>query len=105
MEFKQLEASDYHILKSFFKNQQYRLCNYSLLSLLSLIVWSNQKLKTHYAVEGNILIIYNKSTANPDDDNFILPISPGDNATPEYLFRLAEKLGSTYTCLYRVISL
>jgi hypothetical protein len=92
MEFKQLEVSDYHILKRFFKSQQYRLCNYSLLSL---IVWSNQKLKTHYAVEDNTLIIYNKSTANPKDDHLILPISPADNVTPRYLFVLAEKLGFT----------
>jgi hypothetical protein len=40
MEFKQLEVSDYHNLKGFFESQQYALCNYSLLSL---IVWSNQK--------------------------------------------------------------
>jgi hypothetical protein len=62
---------------------------------LSLIVWSNQKLRTHYAVEDNTLIIYNKSTANPDDDHLILPISPTDNITPEYLFDVAEKLGFT----------
>jgi hypothetical protein len=92
MEFKQLEVNDYHILKRFFTSQQYRLCNYSLLSL---IVWSNQKLRTHYAVEDNTLIIYNKSTANPDDDHLILPISPTDNITPEYLFDVAEKLGFT----------
>jgi len=92
MEFKQLEVSDYHILKRFFKSQQYRLCNYSLLSL---IVWSNQKLRSHYAVEDNTLIIYNKSTANPHDDHLILPISPEDNITPEYLFNLADKLGFT----------
>jgi hypothetical protein len=92
MEFKQLEVNDYHILKRFFTSQQYPLCNYSLLSL---IVWSNQKLRTHYAVEDNTLIIYNKSTANPDDDHLILPISPTDNITPEYLLGVAEKLGFT----------
>lgn len=92
MEFKQLTVSDYYNLKEFFNSQQYRLCNYSLLSL---IVWSNQELKTHYAVEDNSLIIYNKSTANPDDDHLILPISPADDITPEYLFILAKKLGFT----------
>ena len=90
MEFKQLEVSDYHNLKGFFKSQQYALCNYSLLSL---IVWSNQKLKTHYAVEDNTLIICNKSAANPDDDHLILPISLADNVTPESLFILAKRLG------------
>ena len=90
MEFKQLTVSDYYNLKEFFNSKQYRLCNYSLLSL---IVWSNQKLETHYAVEDNTLIIYNKSTANPDDDHLILPISPADDITPEHLFILAKKLG------------
>jgi uncharacterized protein len=92
MKFKQLEVSDYRILKKFFKNQQYRLCNYSLLSL---IVWSNHRLKTHYVVEDNTLIMYNKSTINPDDDHLILPVSPTSNITPRYLFLLAEKLGFT----------
>ena len=90
MEFKQLEVSDYHNLKGFFKSQQYVLCNYSLLSL---IVWSNQKLKTHYAVEDNTLIICNKSAANPADNHLILPISSADDITPEYLFILAKRLG------------
>ena len=62
---------------------------------MSLIVWSNHRLKTHYAVEDNTLIIYNKSTINSDDDHLILPISPADNITPRYLFLLAEKLGFT----------
>jgi len=90
MEFKQLEVSDYHNLKGFFKSQQYVLCSYSLLSL---IVWSNQKLKTHYAVEDNTLIICNKSAANPADNHLILPICSADDITPEYLFILAKRLG------------
>jgi hypothetical protein len=57
MEFKQLEVRDYKNLKDFFEGQQYSLCNYSLLSL---IVWSNQRLKTRYAIEDNTLIICNK---------------------------------------------
>jgi uncharacterized protein len=95
MQFKQLEVSDYDTLKSFFKSQQYRLCNYSLLSL---IVWSNKKLTTHYEVEDNTLIICNKSSANPHDDHLILPISPADRITPAYLFALAKSLGFTDCC-------
>jgi len=89
MKFKQLEVSDYHKLKEFFKSQQYSLCNYSLLSL---IVWSNQKLKSHYAVEDNTLIICNRSAANPADNHLILPMSSTDDITPEYLFLLAKRL-------------
>jgi hypothetical protein len=85
MEFKQLEVRDYKNLKDFFEGQQYSLCNYSLLSL---IVWSNQRLKTHYAIEDNTLIICNKSADSPADDHLILPISLVDNITPEHLFIL-----------------
>ena len=62
---------------------------------MSLIVLSNYRLKTHYAVEDNTLIIYNKSAINPDDDHLILPVSPRDIITPRYIFFLAEKLGFT----------
>jgi len=55
-------------------------------------VWSNQKLKTHYAVEDNTLIICNKSAANPADNHLIMPISSADDVTPEYLFILTKRL-------------
>ncbi|HVO66047.1 MAG TPA: phosphatidylglycerol lysyltransferase domain-containing protein [Syntrophales bacterium] len=90
MDFKQLDITDYQNLRIFFDNQQYRLCDYSLLSL---IVWSNQKLKTFYTIDDNTLIICNKSSSNPNDGHLILPISPNANITPEYLFNLAKKLG------------
>ncbi len=88
MEFKQLEVRNHHNLKVFLESEQYSLCNYSLLSL---IVWSNQKLKTHYAIEDNTLIIMNKSSADPDDDHLILPISVADDVSLEYI--LAKRLG------------
>jgi len=90
MNFKQLDVTDYHKLKVFFENQQYRLCDYSLFSL---IVWSNQRLKTLYFIEDNTLIICNKSDSGLKDDHLILPISPTAKITPEYLFNLAKKLG------------
>ncbi|HUH66752.1 MAG TPA: phosphatidylglycerol lysyltransferase domain-containing protein [Syntrophales bacterium] len=90
MEFKQLEVSDYANLKDFFRNQRYRLCNYSLLSL---IVWSNQQLKTYYSLEDSALFICNRSAAKPADDHLILPISPRKDLNPEYLVDLARDIG------------
>jgi len=90
MDFKQLDITDYQNLRIFFDKQQYRLCDYSLLSL---IVWSNQRLKTFYSIDDKTLIVYNKSSSNLNDNHLILPISPDANITPEYLFNLAKKLG------------
>jgi hypothetical protein len=90
MNFKLLEIIDYQKLRIFFENQQYRLCDYSLLSL---IVWSNQRLITYYCIEDNTLIICNKSNSSLKDNHLILPISQTAKITPEYLFNLARKLG------------
>lgn len=87
---KQLDVTDYKKLKVFFENQQNRLSTYSLLSL---IVWSNPKLYAHYTIENNTLIIGNKSYNKPEDNHLILPISPTEEITPEYLFVIARKLG------------
>jgi hypothetical protein len=90
MKFKPLEPSDYPKLKHFFEKQPYRL---SIYSLLSLIVWSNCLYRTHYALDGNALIISNESPANPDDRYLILPLSNSERFTPERLYDLAIDLG------------
>lgn len=95
MDFKQLDVTDFQKLRIFFDSQQYRLCDYSLLSL---IVWSNQKLKTYYFIEDNTLIICNKSNSSLKDNHLILPISPDAKITHEYLFNLARKLGFESYC-------
>ena len=90
MDFKQLDIADYQNLRIFFNNQRYRLCEYSLLSLM---VWSNQRLKTFYSIDDNTLIIYYKSDSSLKESHLILPISPSANINPEYLFNTAKKLG------------
>ena len=90
MQFKPLEPSDYAKLKPFFERQPYRL---SIYSLLSLIAWSDCLYKTHYALDGNTLIIGNESPANPDDRYLILPLSGLEAFTPERLYDLAIDLG------------
>ena len=90
MRFKPLEPSDYAKLKPFFERQPYRL---SIYSLLSLIAWSDCLYKTHYALDGNTLIIGNESPANPNDRYLILPLSSSEAFTPERLYDLAIDLG------------
>ena len=90
MDFKQLDIADYQNLRIFFDNQRYRLCEYSLLSLM---VWSNQRSKTFYSIDDNNLIIYYKSDSSLKESHLILPISPDANVNPEYLFNTAKKLG------------
>ena len=88
MKFTPLSVNDYHSLKGFFQNQQYRLSSYSLLSL---IVWSTQKLQTYYSIENDTLIIGNKSLSRHENNHLVLPISPTENITLEYLALLAKK--------------
>lgn len=90
MNFRPLEPSDYPKLKHFFETQPYRL---SIYSLLSLIVWSNCIFKTHYAVDGDTLILGNESESSPDDRYLILPLSNSEVFTPERLYDLAIDLG------------
>jgi len=90
MKFSPLAVTDYHNLKRFFQNQQYRLSSYSLLSL---IAWSNQTLQAYYTIENNTLIIGNKSVNHPDNNHLLLPISPTANITPESLSHLARESG------------
>lgn len=86
-----LSITDYQGLKGFFKNQQYRLSSYSLLSLIS---WSNQNIQSYFAIDNNLLIIANKSINKPENNHLILPISSStQNITPEYLSVLAKKIG------------
>ncbi len=90
MTFTPLSVTDYKSIKSFFQNQQYRLSSYSLLSL---IVWSNQTLQTHYTIEDNVLILGNKSIKHPETNHLFLPLSPTQNITPEYCAIIAKKSG------------
>ncbi len=90
MQFKPLEPSDYAKLKPFFERQPYRLSAYSLLSL---IAWSDCQYRTHYALDGNTLVMSNDSPANPDDRYLILPLSGSETFTPERLYDLAIDLG------------
>jgi hypothetical protein len=94
MTFHPITVDDYESLKRFFVKQAYRL---SIYSLFSIIVWSNQKLRTWFAVENDTLMLYNESDSG-SDRQLLLPLSLTEVITPEYLHNLAIKMGIDQYC-------
>ncbi|MDD2389197.1 MAG: phosphatidylglycerol lysyltransferase domain-containing protein [Desulfobacterales bacterium] len=90
MNFKQITPLDYPDLKRFFNHQKYRLCVYSLSSLL---VWSNDVYQIYGATDGDILYVYAEYPSRPQDRHLILPISPSLEFSPDKLRDLAQDAG------------
>jgi hypothetical protein len=95
MQFNSITVDDYQILKRFFENQEYRFSTYSLFSI---IVWSNQKLRTFFSVQNDTMVIFIEPDGQPEGRHLILPLSLTEIITPEYLYNLARKLGFTRYC-------
>lgn len=90
MKFKQIEPSDYHDLRPFFRRQKYELCSYSLASI---IAWNSDKYQSLWAVDGDVLIVCSEFAKSPQNRHLILPISPVVEYSPEELHGLAVELG------------
>jgi hypothetical protein len=95
MQFSPITVDDYQSLKRFFEKQAYQLSTYSLFSI---IVWSNQKLRTYFAVENDTLIMFNESDSGPEDRHLILPLTHAEIITLEYLYNHAKKMGFARYC-------
>jgi uncharacterized protein len=85
-----LTFADYPRLVSLFKDQRYRLCGYSLSSI---IAWSNDNYQPLGAVVDDALIVAAEFNRKPEYRHLILPISPSRWFTPEALGELAERFG------------
>jgi len=87
-----LKPSDYQRLAGFFEKQEYRLCVYSLSSL---IVWINKIYQPCWTVIGDDTLIagveYN--AVHADKRYLFLPISPDREYSPEELHEVAMKSG------------
>lgn len=81
---------DYDRLKPYFRNQRYRLCIYSLPSLLS---WANEAYHPRAAVIDGCLVLAAKFIREPSKDHLILPICPERESPPEEVYRLAQETG------------
>jgi hypothetical protein len=90
MIFSPITPQDYHKLKKYFKNQNYKL---SIYSLPSLIVWSNHLFRINHAIKGDALIICAESERQPEDRYLIFPVSPYKDYHPEELYQLAKEAG------------
>jgi uncharacterized protein len=86
MTYKPLLPEDYNLYKPFFRNQRFRLCVYSLPSL---IVWSNNIYRPHASIWNDSLIIFVQSGTTEEKNYIILPITPGKSHNPEELHRIA----------------
>lgn len=89
MELKPITPDDYPKLKYFFEQQTYRLCEYSLPSI---IVWSTDEYKPYGAVDGDTAVIGAEFVNRKEDRHLLLPVSPSREYSPEELCELAEKL-------------
>ena len=90
MKFKPLIPSDYPDLKPFFQNQKYRLCAYSLASVLA---WSNKEYQPFGAITDDALIVSAEFNTKKGNRHLLLPVSPTRDYCPEELRDLAVKLG------------
>jgi hypothetical protein len=90
MKLQLLTPKDYLLFKPFFENQGYRLCIYSLPSLIS---WSNDAYQPYAAVYQDALILAADFYRDTQKRHLILPVSPHSQFTPEMLYALAEELG------------
>jgi hypothetical protein len=90
MKFTPITPSDYPSLKPFFDQQGYRLCSYSLSSI---IVWNNDVYHPCGAVDNGSLIICADFPTHAEKTHLLLPIAPGREYAPEELAGLSSRTG------------
>ncbi len=89
MKLRQIKISDFSKLKPFFRNPRYRLCEYSLSSILA---WTNDEYQPYGMINNDALIIGAEFKHNKNLRHLMLPISPDREFSPEELYRLADNL-------------
>ena len=90
MKLEQITIKDYPKLKPFFKNPRYRLCEYSLPSIL---VWTNDEYQPYGGINNGALFIGAEFVQQKENRHLLLPISPEREFPPEELHQLARQLG------------
>ncbi len=89
MKFKPIVPSDFPKLKKFFQQQRYRLCAYSLSSI---IAWNSEEFQPYAAVDGKTLIVSSEFATHMENRHLILPVSLSKDYPPLQLHDLAVKL-------------
>jgi len=90
MKFKPLQPADYPDLKPFFRNLRYRLCPYSLPSI---IAWCNVEYRPYGAIADDTFITRIEFASKPENHHLLLPVSPTREYGPEELRDLAISAG------------
>lgn len=92
MQFTQLTPPDFATHRHYFENQRYRLCAYSLSSI---ICWTNDEYKPFGAPYKDALIVAAEFENQKKNRHLLLPISPERMVGPEELALVAKLAGHT----------
>lgn len=90
MKFTQLVPADFARYRSYFENQRYELCAYSLSSI---IAWTNTEYTPLGAVHEDALVVAAEFETAKKNRHLLLPISPQRMFTPEELVTVAHTAG------------
>ena len=92
MNFTQLTPPDFSRYRSYFENQRYELCSYSLSSI---IAWSNDEYKPFGTVYADAFVVAAEFETATQNRHLLLPIAPQRQFAPEELVALARDAGHT----------
>jgi uncharacterized protein len=90
MDFKKITPEDYATYTPYFKDQPYRLCDYSLAAI---IAWQNDYYHPRVSVRDGYLVVGAEFTRATDQRHLLLPIGPQAELSPEALAALAREAG------------
>jgi uncharacterized protein len=90
MEFNRIVLTDFAALKPYFADQRYRLCDYSLASI---IAWQNQHYHPLVSVRGGFLVVGAEFSQAPRKRHLMMPIGPQAELSPEALAALTREAG------------
>lgn len=89
MNLRPITVSDCPALVSFFENQRYELCEYSLASILA---WRDDDYQPYCGIDQDTLVISAQFNIHPEYRYLLLPISPTREFSPRELQDLALEL-------------
>jgi len=95
MTLKPVSFNDYPSLAPFFKLQPYRLCEYTLPSV---IAWTNNEYYPCTAISGEFLLIGAEFNTRKENRHLLLPVSGSRIPTPRELSKIAETFGYERYC-------
>ena len=92
MNFTQLTPPDFARYRSYFVNQRYELCAYSLSSI---IAWTNDEYKPYGAEYADAFTVAAEFKTDTQNRHLLLPVSPRRQFPPDELAALAREAGHT----------